>query len=811
MRHALHSLARSRGFTIAAVLTVALGITSTASLFTVVDGSLIKPLPYRDSGRLVAAGPVLAADFRDIQTQNQAFESTALYDSGQYVLSEDGEAIPLQGVAVSRDFFSILAVAPVLGRSFIASEYQPTDSNVVVLSHELWMQRFKSDPQVLGSSIFLNSKPYTIVGVFPSWVRFKENWFGKQADIWLPLALTPLQLEQRGPPKWTTKGPATDYYASAMLARLKHGVTIENAQDNLDAILARLASEHSEDAAVKRWKLFSLNFLQTGPIGNILWPLFGGAALLLLIACVNVSGLLFARGFGRRREMAIRSVLGARRTEIAGCFLGESLLVSVFGALLALPLSVGALGIFKGLSPPSYTQRFQYAAIDGWVLLFTLTVVLLSTVFCGLFSAIVCSRPNFNTDLKGSANLHVSFRSGHWLNWQKVLLAAQIGAATVLLIGAGLMGRSLWLTSHQKLGFNPRNAAVVSFMQINNLQNARSLDLSRVRTLEEELLRDVKALPMVQHASLSNLNFEGVPEIYFALNASASTGIRDRPLAYWWNVTPEFQETMGISLLRGRFFSSEDTLGSQPVVVINQRLASTYFNGSDPVGKHLTLFMYDPLPKRVDAQIVGVAMDTRMAGISVPVGPEIYTCLLQNTRSGGLIVRSDAAKAVLAPVLRERIQQTQRDWALVDVKPAEQAIAESSLALPEFLTSLVVVFAFLALGLTLVGIYGSAALHVRQRTPEIGIRMALGAQRRHILKTILFGSAFTSLAGVSVGLVAALDLTSLIRAWLYGVPPDDPLTFVLAGAVLLVVCLLASYIPSRRALRVDPAIALRHE
>lgn len=811
MRHTLRSLARSRGFTIAAVLTIALGITSTASLFTVIDGSLIKPLPYRDSGRLVAAGPVLAADFRDIQTQNQAFESTALYDSGQYVLSEDGEATPLQGVAVSRDFFSILAVAPALGRSFIASEYQPVDSNVVVLSHELWVHRFKSDPQVLGSSIFLNSKPYTIVGILPSWVRFKENWSDKQADIWLPLALTPLQLDQRGSPKWTAKGPAADYYASAMLGRLKSGVTIEKAQENLDAILAGLASEHSEDAAVKNWKLFSLSFLQTGPIGNILWPLFGGAALLLLIACVNVSGLLFARGFSRRREMAIRSVLGARRTQIAGYFLGESLVVSIFGALLALPLSVGALGIFKSLSPQSYTQRFQYAAIDGWILLFTLTVVLLTTIFCGLFSAIVCSRPNFNTYLKGSANVHVSFRSGHWSNWQRVLLAAQIGATAVLLIAASLMGRSLWLTSHQKLGFNPRNAAMVSFMQVNNLQNARVLDLSRVRTLEEELLRNVKALSMVQNASLSNLNFEGAPEMYFAPNASASTGTRDRLLAYWWNVTPEFQETMRISLLQGRFFSNEDTLKSQPVVVINQRLASTYFNGSDPVGKHLTLFMYDPLPKRVDAQIVGVAMDTRMAGISTPVGPEIYTCLLQNTRSGGLIVRSDAAKAAMIPVLRERIQQTQHDWALVDVKPVEQAIAESSLALPEFLTSLVVVFAFLALVLTLVGIFGSATLHVRQRKPEIGIRMALGAQQTDVLKTVLFGSALTSLAGVSIGVVGALTLTTLIRAWLYGVPPDDPLTFGVTGAVLLIICLLASYIPSRRALRVDPAVILRHE
>jgi putative ABC transport system permease protein len=806
----IRSLVRSLGFAVTALLTLALGIGSATALFAIVNTTLIHPLPYKDADRLVVSGNiVLAADFRDIKAQNRVFDEMALYESGRAVLSEGGQAQLLQSEAVSPEFLPMLGAVPLYGRSFAAAEYEPGDGNVVLLSYAFWRRTFHSDSHIIGTSIVLDSKLYTIIGVLPRWFRFKEDWLRGETDIWTPLALTPSQLEQRGAPKWTANGPVPNSYYTVMMARIKRGVTIQEATRNFDSILERLAAEYPEDKPLlKNRQLDPLKFIQVGPVAGILWPLFSGAALLLLIACVNVSGLTLARGFARKREMAIRSVLGARRRQIAGHLLMESLFLSVAGAVLALPVSIGLLDIFKSLAPPAYAPWFLHAGIDGWVLLFAVVVVLLCTIVCGLLTAIVCSRSEPNSDLKGPIESGLNLRTGGRFNAQKWLLIAQICAAMVLLVAASLMGRSLWLSLHQNLGFDPRNVAIVSFSSVNPL----NLDVALRKEFEWELLEHVKTLPMIQSAALSNSDFTGVGELPFSTSASPSAPTDDLPIAYWWSVTPEFFSVMHIPLLRGRYFSRVDTLKSEPVVVINQTLASIFFSGSDPLGRHITYFTYDPPPKEVYAEIVGVVPDTKMSGFNLPAGPEIYTCMWQqNYAIGGLLVRSQVPRAALVSALREKVLQTNKRFALVDVKPLEQAVEETFFARRRFLTTLLAAFASLSLILTIVGIFAAAALSVTRRTREIGIRVALGAQRKDVLKTILFGSAVTSLAGVGAGVIAALALTRLIRSWLYGIAPDDPLTFVVAGTLLLLVCLVASYIPSRRALRVDPAVVLRHE
>lgn len=810
MRYVFRGLVRAPVFVVATILTLALGIGSTTALFTAVNSVLLRPLPYKDSDRLVAtAGAVLAADFRDIKTENHVFDRMALFEPVGYLLTNKGEAQSAQGIAVSPDFLPMLGVSPMLGRGFEPSEYNPGGDNVVLLSHRIWVQRFGSDLGILGKSIVLDSKPYTVVGVLPGWFHYKFVWHEDEADVWLPLALNSAQLEQRGAPKWTSKGPAPDHYATALIALLKQGVTQEDAQQNYNSIIASLDSLSPEDQALRGRILYSLKYLQVGSIGDVLWPLLGGAGLLLLISCVNVSGLMLARGLDRRREMAIRAVLGARRSQVVRYFLEESLLLSLAGAAIGLLFSVWAVSIFKALSPPGYVPRLEQAGVDGRVLLFTLAAVLLSAISSGLFTAVLCSRSELNSDLKGAADSRFSLRSGSRFKAQKWLLTAQIGAAMVLLIGASLMGRSLLLMITEDLGFDSQRVIQVSVRRVTGLANVQNWDATRSLPLFQELLKQVKTVPAIKSAALVNPPVGDSSDLPFYVSGQSRPSTEAMPLASFWDVTPEFFETLHVPLLRGRYFTTEDAPGAQPTVIVNQLMARAYFPGSDPIGRYLT---YVWMNKDINARIVGEIADVKMAGLDQPAAPQIYLCFWQTSLpTAELYVRTDAAPASLTPTLREKIQETSKDLALLDVKPVAEALSESSVAGPRFLTSLLAAFAGLALILTVVGISGAAALNVRRRTHEIGIRVALGAQNKDVLRTVLFDSVAMSFTGVVVGTLAALGLTRLISSWLYGVAPTDPATFVLSGILLLAICLVASYVPSRRALRVDPARVLRVE
>jgi len=810
MRYVFRGLVRAPVFTVIAILTLALGIASATAFFTVVNGVLLRPLPYKNSNRLVfTVGAVLAADFRDIKAENHVFDQMALFESSKSLLADAGEAQSVESMVVSPDVLPMLGVVPAFGRSFEPGEYHPGRDSVVLLSHRIWVQRFRSEPGILGKSIVLNSQPYTVVGILPAWFHYKFVWYENDADVWLPLALNSAQLEQRGTPKLTSNGPAPDHYATALIAELKQGVTLRRAQENYSSIVASLISRYPNDQALRGRRLYSLKYLQVGSTGDVLWPLLGGAGLLLLISCVNVSGLMLARGLDRRREMAIRVVLGARRSQVVRYFLEESLLLSLAGAAFGLPLSVWAISLFRSLAPPGYVPRLEQAGVDGWVLLFTLVVALLAAIFSGLFSGVVCSRSGLNSGLKGTSDSRLGLRSRARFSAQKWLLVAQIGAAMVLLIGASLMGRSLWLMITEDLGFDPQHVIQGSIQRVTSLANVQNWDTTRNFAVFQELLKQVKTVPTVKSAALAGPPVGGASGLPFYISGQNRPRSEDMPLAYFWSVTPEFFKTLNVPLIRGRYFTAEDAPGLQPTVIVNRMMARTYFPGSDAIGHYLT---YTWRNKDINARVVGEIADAKMAGLDQPAAPQIYLCFWQTPLpSAVLYVRTDADAASLTPVLQDKVQRTSKDLALLDVKPVAEVLSESSVADPRFLTSLLGTFAVLALILTVVGVFGAAALNVRRRTHEIGIRVALGAQNKDVLRTVLFDSVAMSFIGVVVGALAALALTRLIRTWLYGVAPADPATFILSGILLLGICLVASYIPSRRALHVDPAIVLRAE
>lgn len=804
--HSVRTLLRRPGFTIAAVLTLTLGLTATISLFSIVNGVLLRPIPYRNSRRLVMASQdVLAGDFRDIQVQNHVFGQMALFEASKYLLSKSGEAHLLLSAAVRPEFFSMLGVAPILGRSFDPAEYHPGADPVVLLSHALWIRDFQSNPHIVGRAILLNSKPYTVIGVLPTRFRFKVTWFDNETEIWLPLALTPAQLEKRGLPSSTSKGPESDFYSTLFIARLKSGVSLQKAQRNLDSIIARLASEHSEDEVLKGLQLYSLKYLRTGLIGRVLWPLLGGAALLLLVACINVSGLMLARGFARQREMAIRMALGAGRRQIVRLFFEESLFISTASALLGLPLSNWALDIVRALAPSGYIPRIDQVRVDGWVLAFVLLVALLCAVISAAIPAALFFRSGLNSEITGPDSSLPTAPSR--FAPQKTLLVAQIAAAMVLLVGASLMGRSLWSLVTESLGFDPQNVTQIIPGFVADPDNIRAWDVARFTLAAQSLLEKVEEIPTVRSASMSEIAVGTSTERPFSIG-QAPLRSRDMPTASWQIISPDFFRTLRISLVRGRAFTDADVSTTEPVAIINETLANLYFQGRNPIGQRLA---YSWMNKIVNARIVGEIGNAKLAGPRSPLMPAVYTCLWQNIGFGTLYVRSEAPLASLVPALREKFQQADTRLAVFDVKPVASVVSESAIARPKFLAFLVAAFAGLALALTIVGIFGAVSLDMKRRTREICIRVALGAQKKDILKAVLSSSVLVSLAGIGIGAFAAFALTHLIRTWLYGIAPDDPLTFVFSGALLLAICLMSSYIPARGALRVDAAVVLRAE
>ncbi|HYY56574.1 MAG TPA: ABC transporter permease [Pyrinomonadaceae bacterium] len=804
LRYGLRTLSKTPGFTLAAVLALALGIGANSAIFSVANAVLLKPLPYSEPERLVMIWGDLfkpgldeigasAPEFNDYREQGHVFESLACYTEGGFNLSGEGEPERISGAYVSADLFPLLGVGPTLGRTFAVEEDQPGRDQVVVLSHSLWQRRFAADRSIVGKTVGINGKSMTVVGVMPSAFQFPD----REVEIWKPLAL---DAEDR------SEQSRGSHYLN-VIARLKPGVSVEQAQAEIKGIAERIRQQHPDqyDNGFGA-KIVSRHEQVVGPIRPVLLILLGTVGFVLLIACANVANLLFARAATREREMAIRTALGAGRWRIVRQLLTESLLLSLAGGAGGLLLALWGVDLLVALAPVDI-PRLSEVRLDGRVLGFTLLVSLLTGGLFGLAPALRLSKPDLQESLKdGARGAGEGFRRQRMRN---LLVVSEVALSLVLLIGAGLMIRSFLQVQKISPGFNPDRVLTMRL----SLPQSKYAEAKQQRAFFEQLTARVSALPGVE--SVGAVNFLPMSKSgnmwSFAIEGR---GNAVGPNLHFRMISPDYFRTLSIPLDRGRQFTEQDREGAPPVAVINETMARTFFPGEDPLGKRIKLAsMTSPFPWLA---VVGVVGDVKHYGLDEETKPELYVSYLQpllpnfNVSSLFLAVRTTAEPAGLAAAVRREVAVLDKDQPVADIKTMEERLSES-VAPRRFNMLLLAIFAALALILAAVGIYGVMSYSVTQRTHEIGVRMALGAQGSDVLRLVVGQGMILALAGVALGLLGAFALTRVMKTLLFNVSASDPLTFAGVAFVLSAVALLACLIPARRATRVDPMEALRYE
>ncbi|MGH9940809.1 MAG: ABC transporter permease [Pyrinomonadaceae bacterium] len=800
LRFALRMLKKRPGFTAAAIIALALGVGANTAIFSVVNSVLLRPLPYKESERLVTIGhlypkldliaPVSAPGYVDYRDQTSVFEETAASTNANFNLTDGGEPERVQGRSVTANFLPLLGVAPALGRLFLAEEDQPGAARVAVLSHGLWQRRFGGDPQIINRTIRLNNESYTIVGVTP--VEFQ---FGRD-ELWTPIAFTPEQLanDRRG-----------REYLSA-LARLKPGVTIEQAQTEMDFIARRIAEANPEDyPADSGWgvKLKSFNEEVVGNVRPALLVLLGAVGFLLLIACSNVANLMLARAAARSREIAIRTALGASRTRLVRQLLTESLLLALAGGAAGLLLAVWGVDLLVALEPAS-VPRVREVGIDVRVLMFTVGISLLTGILFGLLPALQASKPELTGTLKEGGR--GSAIGGGLRSARSLLVITEIAVALVLLVGAGLMVRSFSRLLDVNPGFQTEN---VLTMQV-ALPATKYREPQQRRAFFGELVNQIKALPGVESVgAVTNLPLGGsVTSGSFSIEGRPVPTGAAEPHTDERIATAGYLQTMKIPLLRGRHFTERDNADAPNVVIIDETLARTYFPGEDPVGKRIYEGEGD---NRIYREIIGVVGAIRYKGLDAEYKSQLYFPHAQSNAPGmTIVVRAANDPVSLVPAVRGALRAVDQDQPVYGVRTMGEVL-NTSIAQKRFSMFLLTIFAAVALVLTAVGIYGVMAYTVTARTNEMGIRIALGAQTSDILHLVVGQGMILALAGIALGLVVAFGVTRVMSSLLYGVSATDPLTFAAIALLLIGVALLACYIPARRATKVDPMIALRYE
>ncbi|HEV2349112.1 MAG TPA: ABC transporter permease [Terriglobia bacterium] len=814
LKYASRMLVKNPGFTAVAVITLALGIGANSAIFSVVNGVLLQPLPYRDPGRLVAVGESVPQfqmmsfsfpNLRDFREQSRSFDGLAGFNWVECNLTGMGEPEHLSGKRVTADFFPVLGINPVLGRNFDASEDRAGASPVAMISEGLWKRRFGSSPDAISKSITLNGKGYTVVGVVPASFEYR----GK-ADV------------------YTLLGQWDDMMARLRevhpgihaVARLKPGVTVARAQSEMSTIAAQLAQTYPKSNANHGATVRPLAQEMVGNVKPALLVLLGAVGFVLLIACANVANLLLARSTSRQREMAIRAALGAGRSRVIRQLLTESVLLAITGG--ALGLLVASWGTqFILATTPGGLPRMENIGVDGWVLAFTLLVSLFTGVLFGMAPAFQISRIDLTTTLKeggrGTSAGHHRLRS--------VLVVAETGASLVLLVGAGLMLRTMGRLSQVDPGFDPRHLLMFSV----GLSPDNSSTPDKIRLAYKKLTDGMESLPGAQGVTIgNNIPLAGDDnEIPLWVSGRPRPATQsDMAWAQMYVTGPGYLKAMGIPLLKGRYFADGDTKDSQGVVVIDDVMAQGLFPGQDPIGKSVAIAdlsgnMGNGLNQPLE--IVGVVGHVKHWGLdsddTAKIRYEIYFPFVQIpdqltaglTQGMTLLVRTSVDPLSMVPAVKQRVTQAGGgDEPTYDFQTMQQVVSQS-FADRRFSMLLLGVFAALALVLAAVGIYGVISYTANQRTHEIGIRMALGASSGHVLKLIVGQGLTLVVAGIGVGLLAAFGLTRLMAGMLYGVRPTDLVTFAAVPFVLAAVALVACYIPARRAAKVDPMVALRYE
>lgn len=826
LRHAARALRKSPAFSAVAILTIAFGIGATMAIFSVVDATLLHPLPYPAPDQLVTIQDDLpGAGARDVglsQPELQDLQHSGIFD---YVSPAWFDENNLTGVSqparvrimmVAPNYFALLGIQPQLGRTFNPNDSSPGILDEVVISDGLWKRSFASDPYILGTTIRMDTDIYRIVGVMPP--GFDSP--GRTA-------------QERNIEVW----PASSFYGPPMLdhpprggrnlptaiARLKPGLTLAAAQSRLDSLVAALHKEYPQDyPAQQAWtaRLLPLKEKLVGNVRNSLFLLFGAVALVLLIVCVNVANLLLARASSRAREIAVRQALGAARYRLISQLLTESLLLSLSGALFALAILYAGKSFLVRLVPASF-PHLNAISVNWTVLFFALGVSLLTGVIFGLAPALHAGRSDLVEALKQSTR--GASGSGQQARTRRLLVVAEFALSLVLMIAAGLLLRSFWDLLSVHLGFDPKN--VMTFRTRlpypNDLKADRYATPAQQAPFFRELVHRTKSLPGVFEAALGDtaaipldasqheLKLLGEGQFLFYLEGRDTEG-QPPSVADRTSITPGYSRLLGIPLLRGRMFEPSDTDTAPSVALVNQSFARNFFPNQDPIGQRFRRARVNA-PVTPWTTIIGVLADARTESLAQSSSPKIYFDLYQTgSKHLAIFISGHLDSASLPAQVREQIQSVDPTLPVFDAQTLPDTVS-ASLAERRFSMQIVALFALTALLLAALGIYGVISYLVTERTHEIGIRVALGADRRDILRMVLRQGLQLALAGAAIGLLAALVVSHTMSGLLFGIRPTDPLTFFTVALLLLAVALLACFIPARRALRVDPMQALRHE
>jgi putative ABC transport system permease protein len=804
LKYSLRMLAKSPAFTAVAVLTLALGIGANTAIFSLINMVLLRPLPYGNPEQLInisAANPekgltgiaVSYTKLQHLQQQTRTLESVGAFYSLSLNLVGRGEPEQINGNRVNAEFFRVLGISPALGRSFLPAEDRIGGADVVVLSDTFWHSHFNGDPAVIGRSMSLDGKSTTIIGILPPTFRFPFQQ--PESDVWLPRVFDILGLR----PEQLRSGAGYLF----IVARLKPGETFAHAQAEVNTINQSyaLAFPGNADSGKLALTMTSLENNLVGSVRPSLIVLLVAVGFVLLIACANVASLLMARATAREKEVAIRQALGASRGRLARQLLTESLVLSFLGGTLGVIVAPWCLPLLR-LGAPGTVPRLEEVRVDGIVLLFSIALCLFTGVAFGVVPALQVSRRDLHETLKeGGRGSSESSRGGRT---RRLMVIAEVAVALMLVTGAGLLIKSFVHLLQVNPGFDSRGVTTFPI----NLPTTRYATGAQRAEFFRQALERIHALPNIKYAGVvSFLPLAGpIRYVFFCAEGQVCQGIGKDPLIALRQASPGFFETMRIPLLRGRTFTERDIAGAPLVVIINQTVADRYFTHQDPIGKTLQNSR-DMIP----LEIIGVVADVKFSSLSTPKFEEMYLPYQQSPwMAMTIVVRSNSAAQPVVSAVRERITELDPDLPLAGIQPMEK-IVSASIAQPRLITGLVGAFAGFALLLAAVGIYGVMAYSVSQRSHEMGIRMALGAAPRDIFRLVVGQGMRLVLVGIGLGFLASLALTRLLSSLLFATSANDPITLAAVALILVAVALAACYIPSRRATRVDPLIALRYE
>jgi len=807
-------LCKSPRFTAIAVLTLALGVGANTAIFSAVYGILLKPLPYADSSRLVTiqreqiAYYITFAQLREIQQQCTTLERIVTYDSSRLLIT--GSAAPKQvsAACVSSDYFPTLGVRPLLGRPILPEDTQPGSNRVTVLSYRLWMDEFGGDIGIVGHEISVDHKPYTVIGVMPRefgagmlWTYLDGRYDGSVHGMWVPQIPLPPGGPDRGYP--------------IIIARLKKDATLAQANAQLQPLSARFAAAYRADAEGLKLSAKSFDLGIDPQVRTGLLILLGAVGFVLLMACVNVASLLVARSWTRRRELAIRKALGATRLRILRQLLVESLLLALVGGALGLFLSVWGNRLLRALAPPN-TPRVDFIRLDGNVLWFTMGISLLVAVLVGLAPALQASSRRPGDNLKGALGgsfAGIAMRGPHRL--RSALVVLEVLLAVIVVVGGALMGRSFYKLMSVTTGLSG-NRVLTMQVRFSDLVCNQKNRATKCSTAARNVLDEVRSLSGVQRAALSHggplsgalavFHYPGSGRIGLYVEGRRGDQLPAGQGIFGNAVTPGYFDSLGIRLLKGRDFEPGDLTSG--VAVVSEGFARRYIPGN-PLGRRFST-NEDKDGQHSWMEIVGVVNDVRDRGMKKSPLPVYYTPFASYDYGFEIIAQTSANPMPLVPGIVRAVQSVDQDARIADIQTVAQTLSDSS-AEPRFQTALVGSFAVLGFILAIIGIYGVISYSVVQQTHEIGVRMALGAQRGDILHRILREGMLLAITGIAIGISGALALTRVLRSMLFEIEPTDPVTFVGVAIFLMIAALAACYLPARRATKVDPMVALRHE